>query len=93
MRMEDNHVDEDPKLDFYLKRHVQIEEWAALRQHATRALDRALHEAGKMFLLEPEHAHGAIRSDWQGTHVFLPASPSRTRSGLVCGGRPEACSS
>lgn len=35
-------VSEDTKLDFYLKHRQQIEEWAALRVPAQRALDDAL---------------------------------------------------
>jgi hypothetical protein len=75
-------MDEDPKLDFYLKRREQIEEWASLRDHAARALDRALDEAAKLFLLEPEHADGVIRQVWRGTHVFLPIDSPAGRLGL-----------
>lgn len=75
-------MDEDPKLRFYLQRREQIEEWALLRSHAAAALHQALELAAKEFLTDPAHAHGSIRNDWKGTHVFLPAHESSETIGL-----------
>ena len=69
-------MDEDPKLKFYLQRRDQIEEWASLRRHAAAELDRALGEATQAFLSKPDRAHCIQRTDWGGTHLFVPVSSS-----------------